>query len=59
LTNEIVITNGLPGMTVHSWPYDEAGNWLNADENSRWVYNLDNELTGRVPTAAATNRPLP
>jgi len=42
-------------MTVHSWQYDEAGNWLNADENSRWVYNLDNELTARVPTAAATN----
>jgi len=55
LTNEIVLTNGLPGMTVHSWQYDEASNWLNADENSRWVYNLDNELTGRVPTAAATN----
>jgi YD repeat-containing protein len=55
LTNEIVLTNGLPGMTVHSWQYDEAGNWLNADENSRWVYNLDNELTGRVPTTAATN----
>ena len=40
---------------TNPWQYYEAGNWLNADENSRWVYNLDNELTARVPTAAATN----
>jgi hypothetical protein len=32
-----------------------AGDWLDADENSRWVYNLDNELTARVRTAAATD----
>jgi RHS repeat-associated protein len=55
LTNEIVFTNGLAGGQTNVWEYDEAGNWLNASANSRWVYNLDNELMARVPIAAATN----
>ena len=55
LTNEVCSTNGIAGGATNSWQYDEAGNWLNADGSSRWVYDRDNELMGRTPTAAATN----
>ena len=29
-----------------------AGNWLNATADSKWVYNADNEIAGRLPTAS-------
>jgi len=55
LTNEVAFTNGLSGRVTNAWVYDEAGNWLNADGSSRWVYSRDNELMGRTPAASATN----
>ena len=58
LTNEVCSTNGFAGGATNSWQYDEAGNWLNANASSRWVYDRDNELTGRMPTAAATNKTI-
>jgi RHS repeat-associated protein len=46
------LTNEISGTVTNSWQYDEAGNWLNADSGSRWVYDRDNELMGRTPTTA-------
>ncbi|MCU0772765.1 MAG: hypothetical protein MUE94_13495 [Verrucomicrobia bacterium] len=36
----------------NAWTYDEAGNWLNATPDSKWVYNADNEIAGRLPTTS-------
>jgi YD repeat-containing protein len=51
------LTNEVTSTLTNGWVYDEAGNWLNAGADSKWVYNLDNEITGRLPLAAsnATN----
>jgi YD repeat-containing protein len=43
LTNEVVV-----GSATNSWVYDEAGNWLNPTPTTKWVYNADHELPGRV-----------
>ena len=50
------LTNEISGGVTNSWQYDEAGNWLNADGSSRWVYDRDNELMGRAPTTATNRR---
>jgi RHS repeat-associated protein len=50
------LTNEISGSVTNGWQYDDAGNWLNADATTKWMYNQDNELMSRVNSAGATNR---
>ena len=52
------LTNEVTGATTNGWSYDEAGNWLNAAAGSKWVYNADNEIAGRLPLAGSNTVPI-